>query len=210
MKILVCAKQKSQNYIDALEQLGANCVLEYSSDIDGVVFCGGSDISPSYYNQDVDGSINIDIERDAKEFDIFNLVIADKKPILGICRGLQLINVALGGTLIQDIKYKSVHSSTDDLVHNITCKNGFLYELYGDSFPVNSSHHQAIDRLGTGLVSAAYCGDIIEAIYHNELPILGVQFHPERMCHNHKRDDTVDGIKIFEYFLNLVLRIKKD
>ena len=210
MKILVCAKQKSQNYIDALKHLGATCVLEYSSDIDGVVFCGGSDISPSYYNQDIDGSINIDLERDERELNIFKLALSDKKPILGICRGHQLINVALGGTLIQDLECKAIHSHADDLVHYITCESGFLYELYGSCFSVNSSHHQAIDRLGAGLISTAYCGDIIEVIYHNELPIFGVQFHPERMCLNHKRDDTVDGIKVFEYFLNIVSRIKKD
>ena len=95
-------------------------------------------------------------------------------------------------------------------MHNITCEKGFLYELYGDCFPVNSSHHQGIKTLGKGLVPVAYHGDVIEAVAHSKLPIIGVQFHPERMCLSYKRDDTVDGIKIFEYLLNLVSDVKKD
>ena len=210
MKILVCANQKSQNYIDAIESLSASCVFEYSPEVSAVVFCGGNDIFPGHYNEEMNGSLNPDYARDERELEIFKMALRDKKPILGICRGHQLINVALGGTLIQDLDSKSIHSSTCDLVHNITCEKGFLYELYGDCFPVNSSHHQAIDRLGAGLIPIAYCGDVIEAVAHSKLPIIGVQFHPERMCLNHKRDDTVDGIKIFEYLLNLVSDVKKD
>ena len=69
---------------------------------------------------------------------------------------------------------------------------------------VNSAHHQAIDTLARGLkVAAIGPGDIIEAYQHESLPVIGVQFHPERMCLKNAREDTVCGLKVFEYFLNM-------
>ena len=79
-----------------------------------------------------------------------------------------------------------------------------LCKLYGPSFVVNSSHHQAVDRLGNDLTATAYWNDTyIEGFEHCSQRIYGVQWHPERMCVNEKRTDTVDGIKIFEWFLTI-------
>ena len=73
MKILVCANQKSQNYIDAIESLSASCVFEYSPEVSAVVFCGGNDIFPGHYNEEMNGSLNPDYARDERELEIFKM-----------------------------------------------------------------------------------------------------------------------------------------
>ena len=89
--------------------------------------------------------------------------------------------------------------------HGVTAiENSIVHTLHGSSFSVNSAHHQAIHRLGKDLRATAYWNDTyIEAIEHTSLPIYGVQWHPERMCVTQKRDDTVNGIGFFEWFLNI-------
>jgi putative glutamine amidotransferase len=141
------------------------------------------------------------------EFTLLKAFVDAGKPVLGICRGHQLINVFFGGSLHQDLPEKSLHTNQQDLyiTHCITAKdNSMLCKLYGPSFVVNSSHHQAVDRLGNDLTATAYWNDTyIEGFEHCSQRIYGVQWHPERMCVNEKRADTVDGIKIFEWFLNI-------
>ena len=194
----------NENYINAIEYCGGEAIYSYSPsdslDFDGLLLCGGNDIHPSYYGQEINGAVNFDISRDECEMALLKSFLDTGKPILGICRGLQLLNVALGGTLIQDLPCANLHRSHNgnDSVHTVTAQ-GVLEKLYGKNPCVNSSHHQAIDTLGSGLVASAWCDRVIEAIEHVEKPYFAVQFHPERM----KRADTVDGIKIFEYFIEL-------
>ena len=208
-KILISAPQKMQNYIDAIESAGGVAYAEYlpsvSTDYDGLLLCGGNDIHPSYYGQEINGAHSFDTERDKAEFNLIRAFMDTGKPILGICRGHQLLNVALGGTLIQDLKNTSSHLSQgdEDLIHSVDA-TGFMAELFGKTLVVNSSHHQAIDTLGNGLTPVAYCGDVIEAVQHNTLPYISVQFHPERM----KEGDTACGEKIFEYFIALTKKHK--
>ena len=206
-RILVLANEKSENYVKAIEACNSIAVPKYlpdiSTDFDGLLLCGGSDILPSYYGQEINGAKGFDVERDRTEMELTKVFLDTGKPILGICRGLQLLNVVLGGTLIQDLSNKEAHaSSSGDLVHPIMA-DGFLKELYQESFYVNSSHHQAINTLGNGLIATAWDGSVIEAIQHKDKPYFAVQFHPERMCLDHQREDTVDGLKIFEFFINL-------
>ena len=129
------------------------------------------------------------------------------KPVLGICRGHQLINVFFGGTLYQHLPEAELHKSHDgkDSVHSIkTVSNSVLAKLYGESFVTNSSHHQAVKKLGEGIRATAYWNEqYVEAIEHISYPVLGVQWHPERMCFKHERDDTVCGAEILKYFINL-------
>lgn len=211
-KILLSVNNNREFYIDAIEKCGgiaeAFYCPEVSCDYDGLLLCGGSDVHPRRFGQDIDGSRNIDEARDAAELALFKAFFDAGKPIMGICRGHQVINIALGGTLIQDIPTAERHIRRNDMAqaHFVTSvKKSFLSDIYGEKFSVNSSHHQALDKLGKGLSAIAISSDdgYNEAIIHNDLPIFGVQWHPEKMCFSARREDTVDGRYIIEHFVNL-------
>lgn len=214
-KILLSANSKKENYINAVEKCGGIAIAEYcpefSDEYDGLVLCGGNDINPKYYGEDITDSVNIDEKRDEAELELFRKFVEAKKPILGICRGCQLVNVALGGSLHQNISNADEHSSFSDydLVHKVqVSEKSFLSEMYGEEFFVNSFHHQAIKSLGedVDVIAVACDGITVEAIRHKELPVYAVQWHPERLCFEKKREDAVDGSKIFEYFIELCKR----
>ncbi len=203
---------KTQFYIKAITECGGEAFGGYlppiSTDFDALLLCGGSDVHPDRFGEEINGSRNIDIARDEVELRLFNLFMEQKKPIFGICRGHQVINIALGGSLFQDIPESPKHVSIDGVMqmhHVISDGESFLSELYGAKFPVNTSHHQAVSNLGQGLRSIAHSAEdgYCEAIIHESLPIFGVQWHPERMSFSMRREDTVDGRYIFEHFLNL-------
>ncbi|MBR3933532.1 MAG: gamma-glutamyl-gamma-aminobutyrate hydrolase family protein [Clostridia bacterium] len=210
-KILLSVNTKRENYINAVNNCGGIAVAQYcpefSTEYDGLILCGGSDIEPKYYNEPINGSVNIDANRDMAEFALVKAFVEKKKPIMGICRGFQILNVAFGGSLYQDISNSNEHrSSSCDLVHSVTAtKNSILYNMYGAEFFVNSKHHQALKEVGTGFDVMATTSDkkIVEGIIHRELPVFGVQWHPERMCFENKREDTVDGSEIFRCFIGL-------
>ncbi len=128
-------------------------------------------------------------------------------PVLGICKGMQLINVCLGGGIIQDLPTAGQHEyiGKDQIHPTYTQKGSFLHTLYGESFPVNSAHHQGIAEPGEDLlvIQQAFDG-VAEAIVHTRLPVLGVQWHPERMCLAHRRADTPDGSLLLTHFLSLI------
>ena len=211
VRILLSCNTNLQYYVDAVTAAGGEAVAKYlpeiSTDYDGLILCGGNDIEPKYYQQEFNGAVNIDAQRDTIEFALLKAFADAGKPILGICRGHQLINVYFGGSLHQDIPENHLHTNKQDLyiTHNVIAKeNSVVYKLYGPSFTVNSSHHQAIDRLGDNLhATACWNEQYIEAIEHCYLPIYGVQWHPERMCVNQKRTDTVDGLGFFEWFIKV-------
>ena len=210
-RILLSGKSNIQYYIDAVNAVGGEAIAKYlpeiSTDYDGLILCGGNDIDPKYYHQEIGGAVNIDTQRDPVDFALLDAFVKAGKPVLGICRGHQLINVYFGGTLHQDLPEKALHTNGQDfyIAHGVTAKEGsIVHQLWGSSFAVNSAHHQAIDRLGQDLVATAYWQDqYIEAIEHQSLPIYGVQWHPERMCVTQRRDDTVNGLGFFEWFLNI-------
>ena len=216
VQLLLSGNNNLQYYVDAVNAAGGEATAKYlpdiSTDYDGLILCGGNDIEPKYYNQEMNGSVNIDTQRDTVEFALLKAFVDAEKPVLGICRGYQLINVFFGGSLYQDIPEKNLHTNNQDfyIAHNVIAKeNSILHKLYGSSFAVNSSHHQAIDRLGKDLHATAYWNNqYIEAFEHDSLSIYGVQWHPERMCVNEKRADTVNGIEFFEWFIN-VCKAKK-
>ena len=151
---------------------------------------------------------NMGDQVDRMEMELLDLALERRLPVFGICRGMQLINVALGGGLIQDLppEQKRFHAGVkSDAVHPVAALEGsLLHRLYGPVFPVNSSHHQAVDRLGEGLRAAAWAeSGFAEAIDLPGYPLLGVQFHPERMSFGKRRLDTIDGAAIFSWFLAL-------
>ncbi len=175
-------------------------------DYDGLLLPGGCDICPDMYFEENHGCGKIIKEMDALQAGILKEFVRLRKPVLGVCRGLQIINVFFGGSLIQDLPDAPVHSGgreRRDTVHDCEAISGcWLSKLYGEHFTHNSNHHQAINRLGEGLVvDSRYPADqVIEAIHHESLPIYAVQWHPERMCLAHSRSDTVSGLEIFRFF----------
>lgn len=210
VKILLSANSNKEYYIDAVNGSGGTAVAQYcpepTADYDGLILCGGNDISPQMYGEQINGAVELDKKRDCAELELLKLFMEAKKPVMGICRGHQLINIALGGSLYQDIAEAAIHKNGTDFycVHNVVAQKGSICgNLYGESFSVNSSHHQAIKALADDLKATVVAGDLIEGFEHKDLPVFGVQFHPERMCFSQKRSDAVDGSKIFEYFINL-------
>ncbi len=161
--------------------------------IDGLIISGGDhDISPKFYNQELrSNKVKLNEERTNFEAALTQAALTQNLPILGICGGMQLINVLLGGNLIQHIPDYIV-SEIDHLpaglknvpAHSINIKSDtILFKLASNqtSVMVNSSHHQAVDRLGTNLIAAAIAPDgIIEALEAvNHEFIVGVEWHPE-------------------------------
>lgn len=204
--------EKLGNYFTALDACGAAWVcskdLAKAEGCGSLLLPGGADMDPARYGQENAGSVGIDLARDEAELELTARFFRSGRPILGICRGAQVLNVAFGGTLIQDLPNAAEHQhneATGDQVHQVTAPEGsFLHRLYGERFPVNSSHHQAVDVVAPGFQLAAQCADgVVEAIAWPEKRIYATQFHPERMMAAHRRPDTVDGEKIFRFFLQL-------
>ncbi|MFI1439871.1 gamma-glutamyl-gamma-aminobutyrate hydrolase family protein [Streptomyces fructofermentans] len=151
--------------------------------LDAVVIAGGPDVEPSRYGAVRDARCGPEARaRDDWELALIEAALASGTPLLGICRGMQLLNVALGGTLVQHL---DGHAGTVGVFgrHPVKPVPGSLYaELVPEEASVPAYHHQAVDRLGAGLVASAYAEDgTVEAV---ELPagagwVLGVQWHPE-------------------------------
>ena len=214
MRILVAGlPEKTKNYVAALHDAGMEGIVGLdrgeAGQMDGLLLPGGADIDPSRYGQALCGSRGIEPELDQAQFAVLACFQQMKKPILGICKGHQIINVYFGGSLIQDMADGGRHrADPDDQVHLTHAEpDCWLAGLYGTDFFVNSAHHQAVDRPGEGLSVIQRSEDgVIEAISHRELPILSLQWHPERMCGVHRREDTVDGTAVFRYFGELCER----
>lgn len=191
------------NYIECVENAGGLPLLvTFSSDkeqlerfaehVDGLILIGGVDIHASRYGQEMrETEQNPVPERDEFEFALLDVFIKREKPIFGICRGFQALNVYFGGTLIQDIPSSlgSVHHlqtpGSTNVAHQVKLEEGCLAErILGSTLvDVNSFHHQAIDELGTGLKAVGWSEEgIIEVFEHDSHPyLLSVQWHPERM-----------------------------
>lgn len=204
------------NYITAIEAAGGRADARYlpapNLGYDGLLLAGGDDIDPVRFGQADCGSRGIDRARDEAELALLTAFFGAGKPVLAICRGHQVVNVWLGGDLVQDLdpSLAPFHGGgEEDRVHPVKAAEGsLLHRLYGPVFSVNSSHHQALGRLGRGLSATARSeGGVIEAAEHNALPLISVQFHPERMTGRLAHPDTVDGGAVFRAFLNMVHEI---
>lgn len=141
---------------------------------------GGGDIAPWRYGQRNTASRDLEPDRDAWDMALILAFAAAGKPVLGICRGMQSVNVFFGGTLLQDIPgHTQIHGA--DRFHPIRTGSGPFAALEAET--VNSAHHQAADRIGDGLRVGQWAPDgIVEAVYHASLPVWGVQWHPERLA----------------------------
>ena len=192
-----------ETYLMALQNAGTDPVIlpvyddeealsRYVQLCDGFVLPGGIDVNPLTYGEDPHPRLQGNrLDFDECELRLIPLILASKKPLLGICRDCQILNVAFGGTLYQDIVSQHEgalgHSQTEIRLgapcHRIKIEEGsVLAELYGSELLVNSFHHQAVKDLGKGLkVTARAYDGIIEAYEAPEYPfVLGVQWHPEQ------------------------------
>ena len=176
-------------------------INQFVEEFDGFLFTGGDDIDPAYYGQEKHPKTeNICSERDAFEQKMFHAAYKTGKPILGICRGEQVINVFLGGDLTQHIEghvqtaRRAVREQAVDLV-----ENGMLHNILGQTkIYTNSFHHQVVNKLADRLICDGYSFDgYIEAYHDPEHPfLLGVQWHPEGYF-----DIDETSSKIFDAFV---------
>lgn len=213
-KILISGSRgKRDNYEQAVRLAGGLPCSDYCPAYDdcfsGLLLGGGEDIEPALFGQENRGSLDIDPARDRAELALVRAFLQAGKPILAICRGHQVVNVALGGDLIQDIS-PALHAfhtrdsgCKEDKIHPVrTAENSLLRQLMGPAFPVTSAHHQAVDRLGDGLIATAWSeSGLVEAMERPDLPLLCVQFHPERMCGVWSRSDKADGLPLFRWLI---------
>ena len=198
------------NYVNAVRAAGGKPFAAYLPEpdlsYDGLLLAGGGDVEPARFGQEDRGSHGIDPARDRAELALLDAFLGAGRPVLAICRGHQVVNVWAGGNLIQDLgRLVPDHQREGDTVHPVRAEEGtLLRRLYGQAFPVNSNHHQGVGRLGRRLCASARSGDgVVEALEHESLPLISVQFHPERMTGALARTDTVDGGAIFREFLRL-------
>ena len=208
----------AKNYIRAIEEHGGIPLKLYPGvpnfkldDIDGLLLTGGGDIHPDYFDQEWHPSLKyVSEDRDELELPICREAIEADIPVFGICRGIQVMNVAMGGSLYQDIPSlienpltHPAKNSTVDSQHEIEIvANSRLSEIVKKSTDeVNSAHHQGVDEIGKGFVVTARSEDgVVEAMEDpSKRFVIGVQYHPERMI---KTDDFLEHRrKLFEAFI---------
>ena len=195
--------EERKNYQMALAQVGLEAHIsrnpQEARDCVGLLLAGGGDLAPAWYGARNEGSHNIDTERDLSELYCTLDFARCRKPILGICRGIQVLAVAFGGGLEQDIPHHT-GTATADRLHP-TRAIGLLAELYGAHPVVNSWHHQSVRTIGGHFALQQWAEDgTVEGICHRKLPILGLQWHPERLCGSFAHADAVDGLAVFRWF----------
>ena len=205
----------TKNYAEAVEAFGGIAHGAYLPEVnagpyDALLLSGGADVDPGFYGEENTACFGIDKARDEAEFRLIEAFLKAEKPILGICRGHQVLNVYFGGTLTQHLPTAEKHQwmQTGDNAHETEAlADSFLAALYGTHFAVNSAHHQGVKNLGNGLEIVQRAADgTVEACVHTTEPIWSVQWHPERMCLSRAREDTVDGGALFQWFLGEVER----
>ena len=197
----------SRAYISSVERAGglpimlpitdvADIVARHAGMIDGLLLTGGVDVNPLLYGEEPQQKLlEVCAERDWYELALIRAVLLQEKPIFGICRGIQMLNVACGGTLWQDIdaitpeilKHRQQQSGYCGS-HTVRTEHGsFIWKCIADSFVTNSFHHQACKTLAPEFVATAWTADgIVEAIEKPGKPLVfGVQWHPEHMTENH-------------------------
>lgn len=196
------------SYLQALISAGATPLVipvdgdagragEYIPLLDGLLVPGGEDVTPSLYGQAALPQVRYTApDKDRMDLALVRMAAEAGLPVFGICRGLQVINVCFGGTLIQDLPSQRpgtlLHTSEKDAprTHGARLVRGSLMErlLGSDTLTVNTYHHQAVDVLAPGFSITAFAEDgVVEAIEDPARHIYAVQWHPERMVETHPR-----------------------
>jgi len=184
-------------------------IVEQIAAVDGLLLSGGGDIQPQIFGEEPRRELGTVLpERDTHELELVKLAMASGKPVLGICRGCQLLNVALGGSIDQHLTAATLQhdqqSPGDYAGHTVILENDSrLAGLWGDTVMTNSFHHQAIKTAAPGLWITARAKDgVIEAVEHETAPFaVGVQWHPELMIYKNPA-----MLELFTAFVNTANR----
>ena len=213
------------NYIYAFKELGVADIYptldpKKLEEADGMILPGSAcDINPALWGEENTHCDKVNDELDAGQKAMLDKAIELGIPVIGMCRGIQFINVYFGGSLIQHLNAFMAHRYyVPDRYHRVIFEEGsFLKELYGkDELMVNSRHHQAVGRIGKGLKCIArwepspsehpqedWESVTTEALQHETLPIIGLQWHPERSWCMDYDQKKADGEKLLLWFMNL-------
>lgn len=206
----------NESYFDYVKACGGIPVLagtvteeeaeQIAGSFDGLVVTGGGDCDPALYGEENTHSEIVEHDIDMSDILLYKAFVKAGKPVLGICRGIQLINIAEGGSLIQDIPSESEgymeHNQRNLPDHPVGTTAHFctfvqgsvLHEIFSDSHEVNTYHHQAIRRLAEGFCASAYSTDgLIEGIEKEN--VTAVQWHPERLIHDEKH------LRLMQWFI---------
>lgn len=192
----------NEQYIDYVKIAGFTpIILPMLTDIDDVLnlcdaflITGGEDIDSLWYNEQRSPKLgNFDLKMDECDKYIIEYAYNNNKPLFGICRGLQAINAFLGGTLIQHIEDDSHKKIETGVSFEVVNNNSIFDKVYTNDSKINSYHHQAIKDLAPNFIVCGYSNGLIEAIVHNEKPIVAVQWHPEKIMDN----ESINLIKEF-------------
>ena len=185
-------------------------IQRLAGEFDGFLFTGGHDVSPELYGAVNSGLSVCSPERDAMETFLLKAVLKEDKPVLGICRGLQLLNAVLGGTLWQDLPTERPSEINhrqgkpyDKTVHKVKLMSALRAPLEKAELRVNSRHHQAIQHMSAELIPAAFSpDDLVEAaVMPSKKFVLAVQWHPEYL---YEKDG--DNFIIFEAFVEACIK----
>jgi putative glutamine amidotransferase len=198
-------------YVRSIEKAGGEVEILYPDSyspevlehLDGLLLTGGGDIDAAEFSEENHPKNHtINPKRDAMELSLTRAALSQNIPVFGICRGLQVMNVAMGGNLHQDIPgHDDEKNSRQNVAHDVTIREGTkLHEIIGkEKIGVNSFHHQAAKDLGKGLIATATSQDgFVEGIENpNAKYFLGVQWHPEEFV-----DQQTDFHELFDSFIN--------
>jgi len=208
-----------EDYVKSVESAGGipivlpvttdeEIVKQLAEEIDGLLLTGGVDVNPLEYGEEpLEQQGGISPERDKFEIALLKAVIDLKKPVFAICRGLQIMNIAYGGTLYQDLTYISKKTlkhqqgsvNLGDETHSVFVeKDSYLHDIFGEKVMTNSFHHQAVKEVAKGFKVTAWSkDDIVEGIEkEGDCSVVGVQWHPERMADEHEH-----MLKLFKHLV---------
>ena len=211
---LVTADDYYKDYCKAFEELGQEPFISLNlQDLDladALILPGsGQDMNPKLWGSEDQCSNDINDALDAAQWALMDSAVKKGKPILGICRGMQFINVYFGGTLIQDLPCSASHkAATPEQYHDVLhLPATFMEALYGETSEVNTRHHQGIGRIGENLQVVSIWNDgedsVVEAIACEQHSILGLQWHPEKMFLYGNENQRTDAKKLLQWFLTL-------